>query len=284
MPDDARSDLARTLDGLAALEQALEELDETTARLARRWRDSVEEFYAEALRRLVRELQSDSGCRARLRHAVSDPHVYAALRRLGLLRPSLQERVEQALDSVRPVLRGHGGDVELVDVIPPDRVQLRFLGNCDGCPASSLTFLAGVKKAIEEHCPEITRIEQLDTGRTAVTGPAFQSPFAAPGGRWVEAARLAEIPDGGAIFRTVERERLLIGRFGPVVSCFVDACAHLGLSLEGGTLVEGCITCPHHGFEFDLRSGECLTVPEVQLEVRAIRVSGERVEVRVGEG
>ncbi len=277
------TDLRRTLDELAALEAALGELEETPARLARRWRDSVEEFYREALRRLIRDLRKDECCAARLREIASDPFVYAALRRLEILRPSLQERVETALDSVRPMLRGHGGDVELIEVVPPDRVRLRFVGNCDGCPASTLTFYAGVKKAIEEHCPEIRHIEQAPATGTG-GGAAFTSPFAAAPGRWHPAASVAELPDGGILVREIAGERLILARIGPVVSCFVDACAHLGLPLSDGTVEDGVLVCPHHGFRYDLRSGECLTVPEVQLEVRAVRLVDGRIEVRAGEG
>ncbi len=275
-------ELRRTLEELAALEAALADVGDAPGRLARRWRDSVEGFYREAVTRLIRGLREDAACRERLRELVADPFVYAALRRLGVLRPSLQERVETALESVRPMLRGHGGDVELVEVIPPDRVRLRFLGNCDGCPASTLTFYAGVRKAIEAHCPEITRIEQVAAGGGGDPRPAFTSPFAAGDGTWHPAGRLEEIPEDGILLREVGGERLILARTGPVVSCFVDACAHLGLPLAGGEVRDGVLVCPHHGFRYDLRSGECLTVPEVQLEVRAVRLVGDRVEVRTG--
>ncbi len=281
----AGADLQRMLDELAALEAALADLDETPARLARRWRDSLEAFYAEAIRRLIRALRDEGACGMRLRQAAADPFVYAALRRLGVLRPSLQERVETALDTVRPMLRSHGGDVELVEVVPPDRVRLRFRGNCDGCPASALTFYAGVRKAIETHCPEIVHVEQVPgDGTGSAARPAFTSPFAAGDGRWEPAGRVMEIPDGGMLVREIGGERLILARTGPVVSCFVDACAHLGLSLAGGRVEAGVLVCPHHGFRYDLRTGECLTVPEVQLEVRAVRLVDGRVEVRAGDG
>ena len=46
---------------------------------------------------------------------------------------------------------------------------------------------------------------------------------------------------------------------------------------------DGIITCPHHGFRYDLGSGECLTAPEVQLQSHAVRVIGSRVEVRLAK-
>jgi nitrite reductase/ring-hydroxylating ferredoxin subunit len=54
----------------------------------------------------------------------------------------------------------------------------------------------------------------------------------------------------------------------------------MGLSLDQGEIAGGLITCPHHGFQYALDSGECLTAPEVQLQPHAVRVVGDRIEVR----
>ena len=68
-------------------------------------------------------------------------------------------RVEQALESVRPYLGSHGGDVELLDVSDEGVVRLRLLGSCDGCPSSSVTLKLAVEGAIEAAAPEVTAIE-----------------------------------------------------------------------------------------------------------------------------
>jgi nitrite reductase/ring-hydroxylating ferredoxin subunit len=74
---------------------------------------------------------------------------------------------------------------------------------------------------------------------------------------------------------------VILFRRGAVVTCFEDACAHLGLELGSGEVADGIVTCPHHGFQYDLASGECLTAPEVQLQSHAVKVTGVRVEVRL---
>lgn len=250
------------------------------------YRRSIDDLHKEALRRLIAALKSDPAAVAALTEAVKDPVVYAVLRHHGLLKPSLQERVETALESVRPMLASHGGGVELVSVAPPDTVEVRFQGNCDGCPASALTFIAGVKKAIESHCPEITEIKQAK-GLAGAKGSAdggfkFVSPFAkADEGDWLEAAGYDEVPDGDVLATTLEGEPVLLSRNGAVVRCFQNACAHLGLPLDAGEIRDGVLTCPHHGFRYALASGECLTAPEVQLRAHAVRVVGDRVEVRL---
>jgi nitrite reductase/ring-hydroxylating ferredoxin subunit len=92
---------------------------------------------------------------------------------------------------------------------------------------------------------------------------------------------LSEIPEGGIRAMTIEGEKVILSRQGNVVSCFQNACAHLGFALDDGEIQDGVITCPYHGFQYDLASGECLTAPEVQLQSHAVRVTGTRVEVRL---
>jgi Fe-S cluster biogenesis protein NfuA/nitrite reductase/ring-hydroxylating ferredoxin subunit len=244
------------------------------------YRRAVDALNREALRRLIAGVKGAPGALESLRAAAADPVVYAVLRHHGLIQPSLQERVETALASVRPMLAAHGGDVELIAFVPPDAVEVRFLGNCDGCPASTLTFVAGVRRAIEAHCPEITQVRQVK-GAGAGAGGHFSSPFADVRAEdWVFAAMLDAIPEGGIHACVVAGRAVILSRAG-AVACFDDACAHLGLPLSDGEVCAGRITCLHHGFEYDLSSGECLTAPGVQLRPHAVRVIGERVEIRL---
>jgi nitrite reductase/ring-hydroxylating ferredoxin subunit len=182
------------------------------------------------------------------------------------------------------MLASHGGDVELVKVAPP-QIEVRFVGACDGCPASQLTFHAGVKKAVEESCPEITDVLQVKgTGAGGGNGVNFVSPFALHAdGDWLDAGTLAEIPQGGVRTLELGGEKVVLSRQGSIVTCFQNACAHLGFPIHDGEVEDGIITCPHHGFRYDLASGECLTAPEVQLQSHAVRVIGVRVEVRLAK-
>jgi len=151
--------LAELTDIIARAEAEIEGWAEGRRETIRTYRRAVDELHAEALRRLVRLLR-DAGAASALRDAASDPFVYAVLRHHGILKPSIAERVEAALESIRPVLAGHGGDVELIRVEPP-AAAIRFLGSCENCPASTLTIDAAVKSAVLAACPEITEIVQV---------------------------------------------------------------------------------------------------------------------------
>jgi len=284
-PDPALAEcdeLSEMLADMERLETIFAGWDESQRLAVDSYRRSIEALHGEALRRLVSALKAEPAAVLAMKRALADEIVYAVLRRHNVVKPSLTERVEAALQGIRPMLASHGGDVELVNIVPP-AVEVRFTGSCEGCPASALTFHAGVKKAVQDACPEITEIRQVKGQLTgAQNGVRFVSPFALhAAGNWLAASKLAEIPEGGIRALELRGQNLLLSRQGAVVTCFQNACAHLGFPLHDGDIEHGVLVCPHHGFRYDLTSGECLTAPEVQLQAHAVRVIGDRVEVRL---
>jgi Fe-S cluster biogenesis protein NfuA/nitrite reductase/ring-hydroxylating ferredoxin subunit len=272
--------LLRDIGALEAVVLTWEEHERNTVSALER---AIDALHKEALTRLIRNLKATPAAMGALKLAASDPVVYAVLRHHELVRASLQERVEAALDSVRPSLASHGGNVELVDIPSRDRVVIRLLGACDGCSASGLTLSAGVEKAIKEHCPEVEHVESARSSLgSRPSGDHYTSPFAVLDDEgWVRAAALAEVPEGNILPVMVGQHSLLLSRTGSTLSCFDNACAHLGLPLDLAEVAGGVLTCPHHHFQFSIESGECLTVPEVQLLSHAVRVRGADVEVRL---
>ena len=282
MTSTIRNDLAGFVGDIERLETIFATWEETPQAAVGAYKLAIEELNGEALRRLIRVLKTDPAALAAMKNAIADEVVYAVLRRHDIVKASLNERVELALEGIRPMLASHGGDVELVKVNPP-LVEVRFIGACDGCPASSLTFHAGVKKALQEACPEITDIVQVKgLAGSEESGVRFVSPFALGAkGNWVAAGLLSEIPENSVRSMMLGGEKVLLSRNGSSVTCFQNACAHLGFPIHDGEIENGIITCPHHGFQYDLSSGECLTAPEVQLQSHAVRVIGPKVEVRI---
>jgi len=74
----------------------------------------------------------------------------------------LIQKVELALDDVRPHLAVDGGDVELVDVTDDLRVQVRWLGTCESCQMSAMTLKAGIEQTILGRVPEIMGVEAVN--------------------------------------------------------------------------------------------------------------------------
>ena len=159
-------DLASLVDDITRIERVAAGWDEPQRATVADYKRAIEALHGEALRRLVVACKADPAALAALRAAVSDEVVYAVMRQLGLLKPSLDERIAVALDGVRPMLASHGGDVELVRIAPP-RIEVRFLGACQGCASSAVTFHAGVQQAVYGACPEITEVVEVRSAHRA---------------------------------------------------------------------------------------------------------------------
>ena len=174
----AREDLAGFLRDLESLETIFATWSEEPRVAVEAYRRAIEALHGEALRRLIRALKSDPAALAAMKAAATDEVIYAVLRHHGLLRPSLDERVEAALESVRPVLATHGGDVRLVKLAPP-LVEVQLTGACDGCASSAMTFHAGIRAAVQQACPEITEVVLATRQAAGAVHPVnFVSPFA----------------------------------------------------------------------------------------------------------
>jgi Fe-S cluster biogenesis protein NfuA len=78
------------------------------------------------------------------------------------------------LESVRPFLAQHGGDVELLGIDDElGAVKLRLLGSCDGCPSSASTLQGAVETAIVDAAPEITRIVVEESPKDPIVSPVL---------------------------------------------------------------------------------------------------------------
>jgi Fe-S cluster biogenesis protein NfuA len=74
----------------------------------------------------------------------------------------LFDRVEKALESIRPYLMSDGGNVKLLEVTSDNDVKLELLGNCGSCPMSAMTLRAGVEEAIRKMAPEIKGVVAIN--------------------------------------------------------------------------------------------------------------------------
>ena len=70
----------------------------------------------------------------------------------------MQERIEKALEKIRPSLQADGGDVELVEVGEDGIVKVRLTGACGGCPMSQMTLKMGIERILKEEVPEVKEV------------------------------------------------------------------------------------------------------------------------------
>ena len=74
----------------------------------------------------------------------------------------LLQKVESALDSIRPYLEADGGNVSVEEITPENIVKLKLLGACGSCPMSIMTLKAGIEQAIRKAVPEIEGVEAVN--------------------------------------------------------------------------------------------------------------------------
>ena len=185
---------------------------------------------------------------------------------------------EEALDTVRPYVESHGGNVELVGV-DDGRVTVRMSGACHGCAASAMTLRRGIEHALREHYPGFREVV-AEEGDEEPAGPKLLQ---------IEDLRRPVFEDAGppgepGQLRALEAEgvNVLLANVGGDVYAFRNGCAVDGLPLEGGRVTaEGVLVCPWHNCAYDARSGKRIDDPAaaglpvvpVALEQGSVRVA-----------
>jgi Fe-S cluster biogenesis protein NfuA len=76
---------------------------------------------------------------------------------------AIKERVEKALEKIRPYLVADGGDISIVDISDDMVVRVEMKGACNGCPFSMQTLKAGVEIAIMKEVPEIREVVDINS-------------------------------------------------------------------------------------------------------------------------
>lgn len=75
---------------------------------------------------------------------------------------TLKDKVEQALETMRPYLRSDGGDVRLHAITDELVVQLELMGSCESCEMSNMTMKAGLEQAIKRVAPEVREVVAIN--------------------------------------------------------------------------------------------------------------------------
>jgi Fe-S cluster biogenesis protein NfuA len=73
----------------------------------------------------------------------------------------MREKIEKALEKIRPMLMADGGNVDLVEVTDEGVVKLKLTGSCGCCPMSSMTLKMGIERILKQEIPEIKEVIAL---------------------------------------------------------------------------------------------------------------------------
>jgi Fe-S cluster biogenesis protein NfuA len=121
----------------------------------------VLDLHGAVLERMIESIAQTPAGEAALDQALSDDLVSSVLLLHGLHPEPMEARVRRALDSVRPYLRSHHGDVEFVS-LHDGVVRLRLVGSCGSCPSSSITLKNAVEEALYAAAPDLVEIVAED--------------------------------------------------------------------------------------------------------------------------
>lgn len=73
----------------------------------------------------------------------------------------MEEKINNALDQIRPFLQRDGGDIEFVEYTENNVVKVRLRGHCAGCPGAQMTIKGVVERILKESYPEIAGVEAV---------------------------------------------------------------------------------------------------------------------------
>lgn len=74
---------------------------------------------------------------------------------------TFEQSVKDVIETIRPSLQGHGGDIEFVG-IEDKSVKVRLQGACNGCPGAKMTLKMGVEQVLKEKVPEVKEVIAVD--------------------------------------------------------------------------------------------------------------------------
>jgi len=75
---------------------------------------------------------------------------------------TFEEKVWEIIETIRPNLQAHGGDIELVGTDDDNAVRVRLQGACSGCPSAAMTLKLGVERLLKERVPEVKEVIAVD--------------------------------------------------------------------------------------------------------------------------
>ena len=255
----------------------LEELKDLEARaVADDLVGAVVEMYGDGLTRILAALEGEDPVLERVRDELTEDGVVASLMLMHDLHPvSLETRVLEALEEVRPYLDSHEGDVELLG-IDEAIAHLRLLGSCDGCGASAATLESAIEEALRHHAPDLLGIHVQGVAPPRNVTPGSQE---AREKTWVPLEGATEIGRGHVVQAS---QGLLVANVAGTLLAYKDFCAGCPSPLSSGVLLGGTLTCVACGRAYDLpRAGRCTTDGTLQLEPVPLLRGAEGVKVSV---
>jgi Fe-S cluster biogenesis protein NfuA/nitrite reductase/ring-hydroxylating ferredoxin subunit len=273
-------------------------LQEVTELPDTRVRATVEELvqalldmYGEVLSRVLELTAQSQASGNELINIFTKDDLLSSLFLLHELHPEdIETRVARALVEVRPYLKSHGGNVELVK-IDKGVAYLRLEGSCHGCPSSTITLKLAIEEAIYKAAPDLDEIH-VEGVTDPPPRPGIPITFVPPSrhknatqttkqnGTWTIVGDLNSLLEGTLKVIAVEGEPLLFCQIAGTYYAYRDHCGSCLAPLDGSKIEGTALICSSCGQHFDIcRAGRSVDTPNVFMEPIPLLVENDKVKV-----
>lgn len=268
------------------IQELLEELESYPDGKAREMiQECVQEilsFYGNGLKRILDIIsKGNSSASKDIYNNLIDDSFVSGLLLIHDLHPlDLNTRLHIALEKVKPYMDSHGGSVEIIS-LENGIAKLKLSGHCKGCPSSASTLELGIKKEIEENCPDLLGLEVEGLVAPAVHSENGKASSQSSGG-WKEIDNVSLLKNGTMKVVEVSGKSLLILRVNSKLYAYRNECPACGVLLNNGNLEGAEIRC-NLGHRYDVHlAGKCTDDPEIHLEPFPLLEVNGTVKVNVG--
>ena len=242
--------------------------------------ESVLAFYGHGLERIVQLVANAGPDGQKIYHDLIHDNVVRGLLIIHDLHPvDIETRLRDALDKVRPYLRSHGGNVELIS-LTNDVARLRLQGTCKSCASSAVTLELAIRHAIEEACPDLIGFEvegapAQSAGATVAPHPQRATP------NWIVIDHALQLDDEAGMSVRVGDLRLVICKVNGDLYAYRNNCPTCNMPLNTRMLDSGLLQCGL-GHQYDVRqAGRCPDNPNVHLDPFPLLILDDVVKVAV---
>ena len=97
----------------------------------------------------------------------------------------------------------------------------------------------------------------------------------------ITVAKMEDVAEGEAVVVTIRQKDIVIFRTNGKLFAIDDVCPHMGASLSGGFVEDGCVTCPWHFWRFRLSDGAWADNPKVKTGSYPVHVVGDEIQLEL---
>jgi Fe-S cluster biogenesis protein NfuA/nitrite reductase/ring-hydroxylating ferredoxin subunit len=260
---------------------------------------AILELHGIALDRMLELIVEQAGEQgsALLASFAGDDRVGNVLMLHGLHPVDITTRVAGALETVRPYLASHGGNVELLGV-DDGVVRLRLEGSCKGCPSSAATLKTAIEEAIMAAAPDVLEITaegvtppppRPGAGLVALPmmgapSPLPRQPAAPVAGVWTRVRGGETVAPGELRRLVIDGVPLVLCRLAGALYAYRAPCPGCGDSLEGAWIAAGNLVCSACSRPYDVRGAGRCTKDATRLEPLPLLEQDGGVRVAIPAG